>query len=428
MIALIDCNAFFCSCERLFRPDLWKTPVGVLSNNDGCFVSRTKELKALGVKMGQPYFQVRELCEKKGVAVFSSNFSLYTNISDRVMSLLKTFAPEVEVYSVDEAFLDWSGFPVHELEKKARELRLQVWREVGIPVSVGIGATKVQAKLANNHAKKHEILKGVCALTTQAQALEVMKQTAVGDLWGVGARSAQKFELMGIKSAFDFCLSQNERRIQKVFTKVGRMLQDELRGIRCFTLNQEVERKQEINCSRSFGESVNSLQSLEQSLAHFVTKAASKLRAQKSLAQGLAVYFRTSPFRPGPQHEVHEALTLSAPTQDTRKLIKLALEVARHRFRPEFSYKKAGVCLFHFHHQESEQLDLFCTHDSELDRRLMQVVDLINRRDGPDTMTSLACDPTARRGAWRMRQESRSPRYVTGWQELPRVGAGQKVL
>jgi DNA polymerase V len=422
VIALVDCNAFFCSCERLFRPDLWRTPVGVLSNNDGCFVSRTRELKALGVKMGQPYFEVRELCEKKGVAVFSSNFSLYTNISDRVMSLLKTMAPQVEVYSVDEAFLDWTGFPEHKIEEIARELRLRVWREVGIPVSVGVAPTKVLAKLANNRAKKDQDLKGVLVLNSKERIDQAMKQTEIGDIWGVGARSAEKFKLMGIKSAYDFCYSQNERRIQKVFTKVGRALQDELRGIRCYPLNLTVERKQQIICSRSFGKPVSDLQSLQQSLAHFVTKASEKLRAQGSLTQGLHVYFYTSPFRQGPQHEVRESITLTTPTQDTRKLIGLAMEVARARFHPAFAYSKAGIGFFHLKHSEAEQLDLFGLADSAQDRVLMQVMDQINRREGPGTVQSLACAPTLHQEAWKMRQDTRSPRYVTGWSELRKVG------
>lgn len=421
MLALVDCNAFFCSCERLFRPDLWHRPVGVLSNNDGCFVSRTKELKALGVRMGQPFFEVRDLCRKAQVAVFSANFSLYTNISDRVTSLLSTMAPEVEVYSVDEVFLDWSGFPLEKLEQMAREVRLRVWREVGIPVSVGVAPTKVLAKMANEQAKKDESLKGVLILEHREHIDGLMKKTAIGDLWGVGRKSEEKFKRLGIQTAYDLSATDNDRLIQKHFTKLGRAIQDELRGISCFALNGSREPKKQIHCSRSFGQLIFERQQLEQAVAHFVSKAAIKLRAQGSTCQGVSVYFYTSPFRQGPQHQFSEWSYLSAPTLDTRKLIEVAWSLVRKGYQSGFGYYKAGIGLSHLSDHRFSQGDLFVVGDTPEAQDLMMTMDRVNAREGSGTLELMACLKKTDKAQWSMRQELKSPRYVTGWTELPRV-------
>ncbi len=421
MIALVDCNSFFCSCERLFRPDLWKRPVGVLSNNDGCFVSRTKELKALGVKMGQPYYQVKELCEKNRVAVFSSNFSLYSNISDRVMRVLASFAPDIAVYSVDEAFLDLSGIPVGELRALAIKIRQQVWREVGVPVSVGIGATKVLAKAANQLAKKDESLKGVMLLCTQEQREAGLKELAIGEIWGVGRRSAEKFSSMGIKTAWDLCQSHDEKRIQKNFTKVGRVLQDELRGIPCMSFSVAKNRKQQIICSRSFGSPVFSAAEIKEAMARHLVRGAEKLRNQKSLCQVLFLFYHTSPFRHTPQRSVKELVTLAYPTQDTRKLIEVANEVVDQTFQGGYSYNKAGIGLYHLIDEEAEQLSLFTGADSEKDRVLMQTIDSINRREGPLTLRPMACGVNKKKQNWTMKQDSLSSRFLTGWSQLKKV-------
>lgn len=421
MIALVDCNAFFCSCERLFRPDLWKRPVGVLSNNDGCFVSRTKELKALGVKMGQPYFQVKEICEKNRVAVFSSNFSLYSNISDRVMKVLAGFAPDIAVYSVDEAFLDLSGIPVASLQELAIKIRQQVWREVGVPVSVGIGATKVLAKAANQLAKRDESLKGVVLLCSEREVEAGLKQLAVGDIWGVGKRSAEKFSSMGVKTAWDFHQFYDEKRIQKNFTKVGRVLQDELRGISCMPFSMAKDRKQQIICSRSFGSPVFTAGEIKEAMARHLVRGAEKLRRQKSLCQVLFLFYHTSPFRQSPQRVVRELVTLAHPTQDTRKLIEVANEVVDQTFQAGYSYHKAGIGLYHLIDEEAEQLSLFTGADSEKDRVLMQTLDLINRREGPLTLRPMACGVDQKKLRWVMKQESLSSRFLTGWSQLKKV-------
>ena len=242
--ALVDCNSFFCSCERVFRPDLKDRPVGVLSNNDGCFIARTSELKALGVKMGDPYFKVKKLCDKYNVSVFSSNFSLYTNMSDRVMSILSSFAPQLEVYSVDEAFLDLTGLQ-YDLDKYARHIKEVVYRWTGIPVSVGIGPSKTLAKLANSIAKKSPKARGVVNLGEKKLQDVALKMTEIEDVWGIGSKSSAKLRALGIKSALDFRDYSNEKNIQKILTKLGRMTQDELRGAACYELETVIQEKKE---------------------------------------------------------------------------------------------------------------------------------------------------------------------------------------
>ena len=246
IFALVDCNSFYCSCERLFRPDLRNRPVGVLSNNDGCFVSRTNELKALGVKMGEPYFKVKDICKKNNVAVFSANFSLYTNLSDRVMSTLFDFTPNIEVYSVDEAFLDLSGFDEKTILDYCRHIKETVERNTGIPVGIGVGRSKVMAKLANRIAKKDASSCGVYSTLTPMCREYALESVDIEDVWGIGRQSTIKMNGLGIKKAKHLRDYRNDKLIQNIFTKVGRMIQDELREISCFPLNEEIPKKKEI--------------------------------------------------------------------------------------------------------------------------------------------------------------------------------------
>lgn len=420
MIALIDCNAFFCSCERLFRPDLWRSPVGVLSNNDGCFISRTKELKALGVKMGQPYFQVKELCEKNKVAVFSANFALYTNISERVMSFLRELCPEIEVYSVDEAFLDLRSMPQKNLEEFARQIRQKIFEEIGIPVSVGVAKTKVMAKLANHFAKKREgYLKGVFVLDSLEREEAALHAFPIEEVWGVGGRSSEKMKMLGIKTALDLREYDDTQRIQKIFTKVGRMIQDELRGIRCFEVKLKEEKKKQITASRSFGTPVTSKEKIKEAVAHHIDQAMEKLRRQKSLARGVWVSFRTSPFAKTPFMQKGGEAFLTYPTQDTRKMIQAAWEVVDQVFEGGHLYAKAGIGLLEVSDADAFQLDLFQLGDSEKEVKLMETMDYFKRRDGNESLRPLACVATEQ--SWKMKQSMKSPRYLTGWTELAKV-------
>lgn len=417
VIALVDCNSFYCSCERLFRPDLNERPVGVLSNNDGCFVSRTNELKALGVKMGEPYFKVKDLCRKNNVAVFSANFSLYTNISDRVMFTLSQFAPEVEIYSVDEAFLDLTG--VKNVEQYCRHIKYVIDRHIGIPVSIGIARTKTLAKIANHIAKKNEQFHGVFSCLEKNKREWALEKTSVDNIWGIGRQSTKKLHMINIKTAKQFRDYKNDSLIQKTFTKVGRQTQDELREILCFDLTLEIEKKKEIISSRTFGAPVFDKKSLLESVANYASTACEKLREQKSVCRKVEVWVRTNPFKDVEQYYAVDSYTMLAGSSDTRRIIKHSWEIIDKLYRQGFEYKKALVRISSFQDQKETQLSLFEETDQVQSEALMKVIDDINRREGPHTIKSFACGVNNK--AWKMRQTLKSQRYVTGWNELPKV-------
>ncbi|MFG1483899.1 Y-family DNA polymerase [Halobacteriovorax sp. HFRX-2_2] len=416
--ALVDCNSFFCSCERLFRPGLRNKPVGVLSNNDGCFVSRTPELKALGVKMGDPYFKVRRLCESHNVHVFSSNFSLYTNISDRVMHVLATFAPSIEIYSVDEAFIDLTGVS-GDLNEYCQRIRQTVFQWTGIPVSIGVAPTKTLAKVANHIGKKSQKAQGVvCILDEKLQDI-ALQRTPIEDVWGVGRKNSIKLKSIGVKTAYDFKKFKNTHVIQKLLTKLGRMTQDELRGITCFELEEAQPKKKEILCSRSFSSSVVDLKSLRESVANYVTNASEKMRNQQSLCSTIEVFCLSDPHKVDQTpYYGRDKVKLLGPTSDTRKIIKYAWAALDDLFRMGVCFKKAGVKLGEFSDSEIVQQSLFEELDDPRSVKLMEVIDKINRREGSGMVRSMACGVDNQ--AWKMRREMVSQRYVTGWAQLPK--------
>ncbi len=419
IFALVDCNSFYCSCERLFRPDLRNRPVGVLSNNDGCFVSRTNELKKLGVQMGEPYFKVKALCEKHKVAVFSANFSLYTNISDRVMNTLFDFTPNLEVYSVDEAFLDLSNLPYQDIVDYCRHIKEVVERNTGIPVGIGIGRTKVLAKLANRIAKKDERTGGVFSVLEKDNLEYALNKVEIGDVWGIGRQSTIKMKILGIHKAVDFRNYKNEPLIQKQFTKVGRMIQEELREISCFPLNDETPKKKEIVCSRTFGAPVFDLASLRESVACYASLACEKLRKQSSVCQEVEVYVRTNPFKEVPQYVRVGSSLLESPTCDTRKIIRESWRILDEIFISGYEYKKALVKLGRIQDANEHQVSLFGNNDTEDDLELMRVMDKINAREGHETLKIAACG--VNKEAWYMKQILKSQRFVSGWSELKKV-------
>lgn len=419
IFALVDCNSFYCSCERLFRPDLATLPVGVLSNNDGCFVSRTPELKNLGVKMGEPYFKVKEICKKNNVAIFSANFSLYTNISDRVMQTLSNFTPELEIYSVDEAFLNLTGFKETELDDYCREIKRIVERDTGIPVSIGIGYSKTLAKVANHIAKKSEKSKGVVTLFEDRHINAALQRTPIGDVWGIGKASEIKMNNLGIKTAFELKEYKNNRQIQRIFTKVGLQTKEELEGKPRFKLEIIPEKKKEIICSRTFGTPVFDIQSLRESVANYITNATEKLRKQESSCSQIEVYARTSPFKNTPQYYAFEQVNLISGSSDTLKLIRYALDAVEKLYKQGFEYKKAGIKLSKINDKNETQLSLLGENDSEKSHILMKTIDLINRINGPNTIKSAACG--VNNHAWKMNRKFKSPRYVSGYSELPKV-------
>jgi DNA polymerase V len=420
IFVLVDCNCFYCSCERLFRPDLKKSPVGVLSNNDGNFVSRSNELKKLGVAMGEPYFKVRNICLKNNVAVFSANFSLYTNLSDRVMNTLMDFASNIEVYSVDEAFLDLTGHDEKNIEEFCRHIKVTVERNTGIPVGIGIGRTKVQAKLANRIAKTVESTKGVFNALPEKNLEFALAKVEIGDVWGIGRANTIKYKIINIKTAKDLRDYRNEHLIQKQFTKVGRMIQDELRGISCFPINAETPKKKEILCSRTFGVQVYDLQSLRESVACYASLACSKLRQQESVCHELEVYVTTNAFKESiEQYSKSSSKIMESPTCDTRKVIREAWKLLDEIYKPGIEYKKAMVKLSRIQDQSEHQISLFGNNDTFDDLKLMYTMDKINEREGTEMLKVAACGTN--KEAWYMKQVFKSQRFVTGWNELKKI-------
>ncbi len=416
IFALVDCNSFFCSCEVLFRPDLVGKPVGVLSNNDGCFVSRTKELKNLGVKMGQPYFKVKDLCNKNNVTVFSSNFSLYSNMSDRVMQTLATFTPRLEVYSIDEAFLDLSGFENHDIDEYIKEIKKTVERNTGIPVSIGVGPTKTLAKIANNLAKKSVKAKGLINLLEPRFQDVALKRTKIEDVWGIGKAISTKMKAMDIYNAKQFRDFKNGNLIKKMFTKVGLQRKEELNGLPRFELEIIPKKKKEIMCSRSFSKPITDIESLREAVANYATNATEKLRKQDSVCSAIEIFMRTSPFKNVPQDYGFKQTKILTDTSDTRTIIRYAFDALDKLFKAGFEYKKAGVRLTSFVDYNQAQISLFDKPEFENSDTLMKAIDSINRREGPGTVKSAACGVNS--SEQRSARDHKSQRYVSGWTQL----------
>jgi DNA polymerase V len=396
------------------RPELNDKPVVVLSNNDGCAISRTIEAKSLGVKMGAPLFEIHELCMTKGLVIFSSNFSIYTNISKRVMNIITEMSPYTDVYSVDEAFTFVSG--ISDLCKYAKDLKDRIYRDTGIPVSIGIGKTKVLAKAANRIAKKSKKSNGIVILDSKRLENIALKTIGVSDIWGIGTQSAKKLNSINVKSAYEFKEYKNENLIQKLLTKVGLQIKHELMGISCFCFDSTPENKKEIMCSRTFGSSVFDKATLKESIANYMTNASAKMREQNSLCMELSVFARTNPFKEVPQFYMFEKYRLKNPTCDTRKLIKIAFKMIDKGFRSGYEYKKAGVKLSGFYASDEYQLDLLSEGDSVEDIKLMKTVDDINLVIGQDKVRSASCGFDKK--AWEMNRRFKSPRYFTCWEEL----------
>ena len=414
--ALVDCNNFYASCERLFRPDLRGFPVVVLSNNDGCVVSRSSEAKALGIAMGEPYFKLRELIALHGIEVFSSNYALYGNLSARVMSVLRDLAPRIEVYSIDEAFLDVTGLQ-EPLPLYGRRVKAEVQRLTGIPVCVGIAPTKTLAKLANWCAKKYS-RSGVVDLSDPARQEKLLRLAPVGEVWGIGRKLSAKLEAMNIHTAWELS-RQDPAFMRKCFSVVVEKTVRELRGESCLALGESAEPKQMIACSRSFSERVTALEDLREAVASYASRAAEKLRAQGDYCQMLQVYIRTSGFNPNEPHYGRSAnVPLACPSHDTRDLVQAALAGLEAIYRSGYRYQKAGVVLMEFASPGQIQDDLFTPPPRPGSEALMDTLDKINARMGRGTVRLARVPETP---GWGMRQELKSPGYVNRWSELRRV-------
>jgi DNA polymerase V len=418
-IALVDCNNFYVSCERVFNPKLEGKPIVVLSNNDGCAVARSNEVKALGVKMGQPWFQLKDLARQHGIIAFSSNYGLYADMSNRVMSILADFSPDQEVYSIDECFLDITGFQSRDLTQYGQQIRSRIKQWTGLPVCVGVGASKTLAKLANHIAKKNVQFNGVCdlnAMSAQEQN-EWLGQIEVGEVWGIGRRLAPKLEDIGIATVLDLKRADTAT-LRSQFSLVMEKIIRELNGVVCVELEDMGAPKKQIISSRSFGIPVTELESLEQSITLYVSRAAEKLRRQQSYAGSIHIYIRTSPFNEAEPH-YSNGMTIPLPeqTDDSMQLTRVALWGLRKIYRGGYRYQKAGVMLSEIVSKEGRQIDLFqLSARSSRSGRLMTVLDQINGLMGKQ---SLKLASEGFRQPWKMKQGNKSPAYTTRWDELP---------
>ena len=421
LLALVDCNNFYVSCERVFRPDLVGKPVAVLSNNDGCIVARSKEVKDLGIKMGVPVFQVQQLINQHQIKLFSSNYTLYADMSSRVMSTLESFAPTMEVYSIDEAFLDLTGVCHRNPTAYGQHIRKAVVRATGIPVCVGLAPTKTLAKLANFAAKKWPQTKGVLDLSDPIRREKLMKLVPVGEVWGIGSKTTAKLNKLGIITVWDLAC-QSSQRIHQQFNVVVARTVMELNGIACMELEDITPNKQQIVCSRSFSRRLTTYDELSQALSEFCNRAAEKLRRQHSVTGCVSVFIRTSPFNPQePHYERSATLKLTAATQDTRTLITAANRLLAEIFRKGYDYQKCGVQLSHIQPAITlGQTELFDFTDDNLpteNRLLMATLDQINRR----FPKKLSIAATGTDKSWKPKTERISQRYTTDWNELVRV-------
>jgi len=416
MIALIDCNSFYCSCERLFRPDLKDYPVGVASGKEGCFISCCQKLKALGVKVGTPVFKVRGLCLENDVKVFSSHFALYRNLSDRIMRILKTFGKEVEIYSVDEGFVDVSHISQDELQDYAKMMKEKIYREVGIPVGIGVGKTKTLAKAANFLAKKNALYQGVLVFESDDEIDRYLKEVPIGQVWGIGKKNSIKMRQTGIYSAYDLRHFENSKKILKIFTRPGLETQLELQGQRRFQLNPPQKKKQQIMHSRTEKNPVYDYKKIETLILYYCALACEKLRKQKSVAGKVSVYIRSNPYSQGAFYSTLKEGKLPAPSSDTRRVSDVALGALKEAFRKGIGFKKIGVILSDICDADEYQGELFSDFDDDKSEKLMNVIDFVNKKEGKATINFGVKKESVIRG-----HSECSQAFVSSWSELPKA-------
>lgn len=425
IFALIDCNNFFASCERLFRPDLADKPVVVFSSNDGVVVARSNEAKALGIPMGAPVFKYRQILQDHKVAQFSANFELYGDMSRRITEILTTVTPRIEVYSVDESFLDLSVLPIRDYTAWAQNLRRAVWQWTGIPVSIGIATTKTLAKLASDRAKKDPSLGGVLSLLGDPDFVKHLSAVPVEDVWGIGWRLTPKVRAEGIANAFALSLLRPQRAQQMMGIR-GRQLVAELNGISCFPLELEHKIRKSIARTRTFGEDTHDLRVLEAAIASFATQAAFRLRRSGQLTRRASLFITSNKNKPGYRRFSRE-LIYHVPTADTGRLIGDLVTLLGKIYNPHVPYHRAGVLLYDFVPASQIQTDLLGEvdvrkHDRTTNR--MRVVDILNERYGKRTIRYATEDLA---NAWQPKHDTRSPRYTTHLPELPQVKINKKL-
>ena len=418
MFALADCNNFFVSCERVFRPDLQGRPVIVLSSNDGCAVARSNEAKALGIKMGAPFFQIRHLVKQHNVAVFSGNMALYGDMSQRVRWVLEEFAPSIEIYSIDEAFLDLRGMQGVDFDQYAKHISHRCWRLTSIPVSVGIAPTKTLAKIASELCKRYPKLQGGCYMHRAEDIEKVLRKYPIEDVWGIGRRSAPKLHAMGIHTAYEY-MQLSESAIRAMSGITGVRTWRELRGEPCIEFEDGFEAKQSICVSRSFSEEIADVDVLCEQVANFASSVAEKLRSQGSVACEINIFAFTNRFKESaPQMYGNKLLHLTIPTNDQRTIVTRSVAATRELFLDGYGYKKAGVVATHIMPAQNVMHSLFDdTTALEREHRITSVVDAVNCNFGRGTL-KFAIQGS---GKVKSHSESQSPHYTTKWSDLPSV-------
>jgi DNA polymerase V len=408
MYALVDCNSFYASCEQIFRPDLRGKPVAVLSNNDGCIVARNTEAKALNIPELEPYFKIKKLLAQRQVHVFSSNYELYADISNRVVSTLRDYAnhDEVEIYSIDECFLNFDRLTNFDFTDYGQDIKRVLWNEVRMPVCVGVGETKTIAKLANHIAKKSKKLNGVCVIEDIHQWAAVLRKLPVNKVWGIGSRISQRLGYMDINTVYDLVVS-DPKAIRKQFGVTVERTVAELNGIRCLNVETQPSNKKEIYSTRSFGQRVHTLNELHESVSQYATTAAAKLRKQGSLVKTVTAFIETSRHA-GDQYRNGASMQMLHATNDTSEIISAVRHCVSSVYRPGYAYAKAGVGLIQLIEPNPEQLNIFGEYQSERSKKLMATIDQINMNGKELFFASNGVDQS-----WKMQRKLKSPSYTT---------------
>ena len=448
MIGLADCNNFYCSCERVFRPDLIGKPVVVLSNNDGCVIARSEEAKALGYKMGDPFYQVKEKLEAEGVAIFSSNYTLYGSLSNRVMSMLSHYSPHIDQYSIDESFFDVDQSMAERffqdnlkendtflnneslLHQYGAKISADVLRAVGIPISIGIAETKTLAKIGSKFAKKYKGYQGCCLIDTDERRHKALSLFPIEDVWGIGRQISRKLDYMGIRTAAQFA-DKKESWVRSHFNITTVRTWKELNGESCISI-EELPQKKSICTSRSFAaEGISDKDVVEEAVANFAVRCAEKLRHQGSVCQGITVFAWTSRFNENvPEYTIHDSLTLPIATNAQEEIVGAALSILRAKYpksmadsrpdRPDmsFHFKKAGVILWQISPDHPRQQDLFDTIDRSKQKKLMEAIDAINRKNGYGTIRQAIQGTDCR---FDLKREYMSKQFTTNIHDILKV-------
>jgi DNA polymerase V len=417
MIALIDCNNFYVSCERVFQPKLLGRALIVLSNNDGCAIARSEEAKAAGINMAAPIHLINDIIKENNVAVYSSNYTLYDNMSKRVMEVIKSFVPRTEVYSIDEIFADLSG--IKHLPELAQKIREAVKNSTGIPVSVGISKTKTLAKMANRYAKKTRPDEGVFVADTKELIDMMLKFTDVGDIWGIGKQLETLLKNNRFNTAYEFISNAPEEWVRKKMSVVGQRLINELKGVSCIKWEEEKPTRKNICTSRSFSKLITKKSELKQAIAKFTSSCAEKLRREKTCASKIHVFVKTNPFRPlDKQYEQSITVELQVASNLTTELMKYSMRALDMIFQPGYNYQKAGVIVLDLVPDKQVQLGLFDSQNRTRDKKLMESMDKVNRVFGKDSVRYAVQDYGKN---WYLKQSNLSPQYTTRLDHIPKA-------